>query len=65
MVGPTKISTGPHVLEKQHFVGEKAEQWSSTVQWTVEHGSIVALFTKVNSAGELIHAHCSREQFFF
>jgi hypothetical protein len=36
------------VSEKQHFVASRLGETS-----TVEHGSTVALFTKVNSASEL------------
>jgi len=38
----------PQVSEKQHFVASRLGETS-----TVEHGSTVALFTKVNSASEL------------
>jgi hypothetical protein len=49
MVGPTKISAKPHVLEKQHFATSHRGK-----SRTVEPCSTVALFTKVNSASELI-----------
>jgi hypothetical protein len=38
----------PQVLKKQHFAASHLGETS-----TVEHGSTVALFTKVNSASEL------------
>jgi len=56
----------PQVSEKQHFVASRMGETS-----TVEHGSIVALFTKVNSfflyfeKPKLIHSHFSHEKFSF
>jgi hypothetical protein len=48
MVGPTKISTGPHVLEKQHFVGEKAEQWSMAPLFSEQWSYAPLLTVRVN-----------------